>query len=208
MSRPILHPHTGIALPPRLCAPVAHYVEAWSCGRSAQRWDTPFDKRAKGTHRLTIADTHGPIDLTVPIVKPPTHRCAWSEIAVSTHGEWWDTHRETLASAYGRTPYFEFYIDRFLPMLTPGVAGRYPLLSSLAAAWDREIRSCLGLEAADPSAASCPLADTSGPALPPYRQVRQDRLGFIPGLSILDLIFNLGPEAQIYLNRCAEAKKS
>ena len=39
--------------------------------------------------------------------------------------------------------------------------------------------------------------------LPPYRQVRQDSLGFIAGLSILDLIFNLGPEAQIYLNNAA-----
>lgn len=207
MSRPILHPDLSVALPPRLCATVDHYVAAWRCGHSAQRWDIPFDKRAKETHRFTIADTRGPLDLTVPIVKPASHRCPWSEIAVSTHGRWWDTHRETLESAYGRTPYFEFYIDRFLPMLTQGVEERYPLLHSLAHAWDEGIRACLGLEPADPSVAGGPVTDTLVPQLLPYRQVRQDRLGFIPGLSILDLIFNLGPDAQIYLNRCTEAKK-
>ena len=41
-------------------------------------------------------------------------------------------------------------------------------------------------------------------SLKPYRQVRGDKLGFIAGLSILDLVFNLGPEAQLYLNEMAE----
>lgn len=36
---------------------------------------------------------------------------------------------------------------------------------------------------------------------PPYRQLRADRLGFVGGLSVLDLIFNLGPEAALYLHR-------
>lgn len=46
----------------------------------------------------------------------------------------------------------------------------------------------------------------AGPAdreivLPQYWQIRADKLGFISGLSVLDLIFNLGPEAVIYLDR-------
>ena len=35
----------------------------------------------------------------------------------------------------------------------------------------------------------------------PYWQVRADRLGFIGGLSVLDLIFNLGPEAALHIRR-------
>ncbi len=34
-----------------------------------------------------------------------------------------------------------------------------------------------------------------------YSQLRGDRLGFIPGLSILDAIFNLGPETPLLLHR-------
>ena len=41
--------------------------------------------------------------------------------------------------------------------------------------------------------------------LPPYWQVREDKLGFISGLSVLDLIFNLGPEAVVYLDRLSES---
>ncbi|MDE6818510.1 MAG: WbqC family protein, partial [Muribaculaceae bacterium] len=41
--------------------------------------------------------------------------------------------------------------------------------------------------------------EPAGCELAPYWQVRADRLGFIPGLSILDSIFNLGPEARLLL---------
>lgn len=184
------------------------YVHAWASGSCSMDWTGRFDKRDKGTHRFTIADTRGPLDLTVPIAKPHSSRCRWDEVGISTHGAWWDVHRVALESAYGRTPYFEYYIDRFLPMLTVGVDERYPLLSSLATAWDDSIRDILGLsDAADctETARITPdtLADTAT-RLTPYRQVRADRLGFTPGLSILDLIFNLGPEAQIYLNNLTD----
>lgn len=170
-------------------------------------WDTAFDKRDKATHRFTIADTRGRLDLTVPIAKPASSRCRWSEIEVSTHGAWWDVHRVALESAYGRTPYFEFYIDRFLPMLTVGVTDRYPRLCDLASAWDEQIADILGLTRDD----SGRVTEHDGRLreavvelqLPPYRQVRASRLGFLPGLSVLDLIFNLGPESQIYLNDLA-----
>lgn len=167
-------------------------------------WSQPFDKRDKETHRFTIADTRGHLDLTVPIAKPATHRCAWDTITISTHGAWWDVHRVALESAYGRTPYFEFYIDRFLPMLTAGVTDRYPRLAELADGWDREIADILGLNrVADAPASSATLLPDITVSIEPYRQVRADRLGFIPGLSVLDLIFNLGPEAQIYLHHLA-----
>ena len=163
--------------------------------------------RQKGTQDMAmvnktpaIADTRGRLELTVPIAKPHTSRCRWDEIRISDHGEWWDVHRVALESAYGRTPYFEFYIDRLLPMLTTGVCGRYPLLKDLAGAWDSWIRRVLEIPQPAPVSASrfCPPSDIE---LPPYWQVRADRLGFIPGLSVLDLIFNLGPESVLYLDR-------
>ncbi len=111
-----------------------------------------------------------------------------------------------LESAYGRTPYFEFYIDRFLPMLTVGVTDRYPRLCDLASAWDEQIADILGLTRDNQREATehdSRLKEAADLQLPPYRQVRASRLGFLPGLSVLDLIFNLGPESQIYLNDLA-----
>ncbi len=204
--RPILYPSVHLTLPPRLCGGIELYVGAWAAGSYAMDWDAAFDKRDKATHRFTIADTRGRLDLTVPIAKPASSRCRWSEIGVSTHGAWWDVHRVALESAYGRTPYFEFYIDRFLPMLTVGVTDRYPRLCDLASAWDEQIADILGLTRDNRREATehdSRLKEAADLQIPPYRQVRASRLGFLPGLSVLDLIFNLGPESQIYLNDLA-----
>ena len=54
------------------------------------------------------------IMLTVPTVKPhtvPTPHAA--DVEVSDHGSWWSEHLTAMESTYGRTPYFEFYIDDF-----------------------------------------------------------------------------------------------
>lgn len=200
--RPVLYPDKTIVLPPRLCATVGYYACAWMYGNYEQDWSRRFDKREKDAHRFTIADTHGKLSLTVPIAKPESSSCSWGDICVSTHGAWWDVHRVALESAYGRTPYFEFYIDRFLPMLTVGVEERYPSLASLALAWDAEIRKILTLSPApeqDDEATKITCEEKQFPT-PEYYQVRAEKLGFIPHLSILDLLFNLGPESPLYLH--------
>lgn len=198
--RPVLFPDKTIVMPPRLCASVDYYAHVWRYGNYRQDWNGRFDKRDKDTHRFTIADTRGTLSLTVPIAKPTSSHCRWSEIEISTHGAWWDVHRVALESAYGRTPFFEFYIDRFLPMLTVGVEERYPRLSTLALAWDTQIRNILTLPQPDPQTESESDSSDFSESLPPYYQVRADKLGFIPHLSILDLIFNLGPESPLYLH--------
>lgn len=227
MPRSPLHNST-LRLPPLLSPSIGIYALIHACENCIVDTTLPFDKRLKDTHRFTIADTRGSLDLTVPIAKPLTSHCPWDDINISTHGNWWDVHRIALESAYGRTPYFEFYIDRFLPMLTAGVEQRFPTITSLSSAWDKEIRSILLLPP--------PLSPVSSPDVNtdlrcvtltpdayrtlrrnatfalwvgnfPYWQVREHTLGFIPGLSILDLIFNIGPEATLYLDRLLPAAK-
>lgn len=199
-----------VILPPLLCAPASYYAVASARGASAMDWQLRFDKRFKSTHRFSIADTHGRLDLTVPIAKPQSSRCTWGDIELSDHGRWWDIHRVALESAYGRTPYFEFYIDPLLPMLTEGVTERFPRLRDLSEAWDGWIRQKLLIPARSPlpDAGERPVCLNISPDLsvdiPPYRQIRQEQLGFIGGLSVLDLIFNLGPEAVIYIDSLAE----
>lgn len=203
MSRPILLPDSCAVMQPELCGSIPAYVAAWACGDCRMDWGKRFDKRRKSAHRFAIADTRGELKLTVPVSKPENSRVAWSDIRISTHDAWWDIHRVTLESAYGRTPYFEYYIDRFMPMLTVGVELRYPRLEELAGAWHEQILDILGIKHIH-----TPLTDRQLPLiatadLPTYRQVRESALGFIGNLSVLDLIFNLGPDAQIYLDRAA-----
>lgn len=169
-----------------------------------------FDKRAKSVHRYDIVDTRGPITLTVPIAKPRSSvRPTWDDVPVSTHDQWWHQHRVTLESAYGRTPYFEFIIDRFTPLIAdPSEASEWPSALSIARQADKLVRDFLGFDNVvnwqgidDAHAEVCDFrkASFSISDMIPYRQIRASRLGFVPNLSILDLIFNLGPEAAFYL---------
>ncbi len=41
------------------------------------------------------------------------------------------------------------------------------------------------------------------PRTPPYQQ-RYDQVGFLPGLSVLDALFNLGPKVREYVAQCGE----
>ncbi|MCM1066249.1 MAG: WbqC family protein [Muribaculaceae bacterium] len=185
--------------PLRLFPTAGYYAAMNRCSEVAFAVDTRYNKADKDTHRFTIADTRGRLSLTVPVHRPSGARL-WSDILVSDHGRWWETMPIALESAYGRTPYFEFYIDRLMPLFSPEPVP----VSELCLNADAIVRRMLNItpRIVLPAEASDITIYTPGSIdLPPYWQVRAHELGFIPGLSVLDLIFNLGPEAQIYLHR-------
>lgn len=206
--------NAGVILPPRLFAQAGWYAAALAAGGATVDTSMPYDKRAKGVHRYDVADTRGLLQLTVPVTRP--HRAAegertlWHHADVSAHGEWWHVHRTALESAYGRTPYFEFVIDRFAPLLSADTVGMS--VPDLARRADEAVRRFLNfpVEVCWRPAAEAPAVATDlrravfdTPGMQPYWQVRQAELGFIPSLSILDLIFSLGPEAILYLGEMA-----
>lgn len=221
MSRPVRYPAVTLALPPAYYGTVGRYALIWGAGNARTAWDTLFDKRQKSAHRCVIADKQGTATLTASIAKPHgIARATWADVSLSDHGAWWRVHRSTLETAYGRTPFFEFYIDRLAPFLTDGVTDRYPTLRALDDAIDATLRAILGLTPASAAPVDAPtVAASAAAALPvtaytlaaaenaaaaiPYWQVRAHTLGHIAGLSVLDLIFNLGPEAPLWLDRVA-----
>lgn len=192
-------------LPPMLLGPAAYYatLAAYPCAHIA--YDARWDKRYKILHRYDIADTRGRLTLTVPVTVPHglDRSLKRADVAVSSHGEWWRIHRTALESAYGRTPYFEFVADRFLSLLADP-SETSPSVETFVREADKAVCRYLGIETElteqiAPGADDFRSVDFRAAATPPYTQVRADRLGFIPSLSILDLIFNLGPEAPLYL---------
>ena len=223
-------------MPVRLFAPIGYYMALAQQQRVVVDTAMPFDKRAKAVHRYDIVDTQGRCQLTVPINRPhsgsPTDRPLWSDAAISRHGQWWRLHRTALESAYGRTPFFEYLIDRFDTVLCdPADPAAAPNVVELARRADAIIRPLLLLDtpvewrplttaeaaaiatakpaiaagaiqiATKPAAIDPRHADFTLAAPQPYWQVRQSKLGFQPNLSILDALFNLGPEAALLLPR-------
>lgn len=205
----IIFPEQTAVFSPAYYGSVDYYATLARYGRAVINHGARFDKRLKSTHRTTIADVNGVMNLTVPIEKPVSLTAAkWRDIRISRHGSWWNVHRVALESAYGRTPFFEFYIDRFKPFLDNHVVDRYPLLADLNMAANAVICDILGITTE--ITASIPenpnVVDFQAKRLPTfqpisYYQIRQADFGFIPHLSILDLIFNIGPEAPLLLKR-------
>lgn len=218
---------TPLCLPLRLFASVDYYAAMAAHRHVIIDDNARYDKRQKSTHRMDIIDTHGIKTLTVPVSRPQNFhgQLRWSDIAISRHGLWWHVIDETLASAYGRTPFFEFYIDRLRQFFSDSTPDTFTNVATLCRESDKAIRKILSLNTSisytsDPSdpitatqsstQSSTPTSTQStqsSPALNPtaieYYQVRRDKFGFVPHLSILDLIFNMGPESPIILHKMA-----
>lgn len=190
----------SVLFEPKLLAPVPYYIELAKAGEKARLISgLRFNKRNKAMHRTTIADTRGIINLTIPVQHDKA--TTWDDVKISSHGEWWRNHSETLASAYGRTPFYEFYIDRFAELFNPKSAvGQSVTQYNISA--HKEICKILLLE--DTPVATAEECVTGKPAVigdvnPTYWQIRSNNQGFHQNLSILDLIFNIGPEAALYI---------
>jgi hypothetical protein len=66
-------------------------------------------------NRCIIATTNGVQALTVPIEKYDGLKCQMRDIRISDHGNWRHLHWNALMSAYGESPFFEFYADDIRP---------------------------------------------------------------------------------------------
>lgn len=190
---------------PRYLGSVDFYASIVARNGARMAVDARFDKRRKETHRCVIADTRGSLTLTVPVVKPVSLTNAlWSDIIISDHNHWWNLHMTALRSAYGRTPFFEFYEDDFLRIINRTAAGR-PLVE-LDMELDSLMRRLMGIGDVTVTASegeSSYFSREEEAQVVEYYQVRSAELGFIPHLSAVDLLFNMGPESVLVLREMA-----
>lgn len=186
---------------PRLFPPIGWFAPIPRGATLFINGEARWNKRDKSTHRYRVADVNGPVDLTVPIGKPESFTDAkLKDISLSNHGQWWHVHRVTLESAYGRTPFFEHYFPKFERFFNTDTTTGFPQLVSYLTATTNQVLELLGIDAEVAVGTSQEKLEAPTNALfPPYWQVRTDKLGFLPDLSILDLLFNLGPESALYL---------
>lgn len=212
----VVYPDATLLLPPRFMGSVGYYAMMARYGRVVIDTDMRYNKRQKAVHRCDIVDVRGDVQLTVPLAKPSLgmgERPTWHHCRVSTHDEWWRQMRVTLESAYGRTPYFEFLIDKFNGLFrSPEDWAEWPDAITVDRMADGIVR---GILAMDNEVVWAPASVTKGSDnvvdmrrndfiinnQPEYWQVRRERLGFRDNLSILDLVFSLGPEAAFYLKK-------
>ncbi len=219
MSSPLIkHNDITIVLPPALCGSIGYYALMASHSNVVIDRNCRYDKRRKLMHRYDIADVNGRLSLTIPTTKPRYGTGAtWDEVGVSAHGAWWNIHKVALWSAYRRTPFFEYYIDELMPYLQPRDGVQPESLMDLNTGIDAIIRRIAGIESniryeltdeekeliKNGDASIIDHRNNSFDLDTPveYYQVRASQHGFIPNLTMLDLIFNMGPETPLVLKK-------
>lgn len=161
-------------------------------------------------NRTTIATGNGLMMLNVPVSRPSGNHTTTAEMVVSYHEPWNIRHWRAIASAYNAAPYFLYYKDeleeilmhRYDHLLHLNEALLHYLLKKLkitcqleySQTFIRETESYIDLR--DSLTAK---RDNPDNIYPHYSQVFESRHGFFPNLSVIDLLFNLGPEAKSYL---------
>lgn len=203
---------TPVLLPTAYLAPVAHYAAIYAAGEVREERCEHYVKQTY-RNRCVIAGANGPLALTLPVVRKGNNQPV-AGVELSTHGDWQRLHWNALVSAYENSPYFEFYADEFRPLYEAPPR----LLTDFNAALRDVVLDLLGLaprivtttryEAAPEGVIDLRsrISPKSREPLPcaPYYQVFRARHGFLPGLSIADLLFNMGPESRLVLRRTAE----
>lgn len=169
-------------------------------------------------NRCIIATTNGTQALTVPVERGVTG--LMRDVRISDHGNWRHLHWHALMTAYNESPFFEYYADDLRPFFEKKWTHLYDYNMEIThkvcelldvhphIAPTQEYRSLSSL--LSPHSLLSDFREAINPKHPApdgefeareYYQVYKQKHGFIPNLSILDLLFNMGPEGIFYLAR-------
>ncbi|NDV58019.1 WbqC family protein [Bacteroides sp. 519] len=162
-------------------------------------------------NRCNIAGPGGIQALTVPIVRPDTLKCPMKDIRISDHGNWRHLHWNAIESAYNNTPFYEYYKDDFRPFYEQSYTFLADFNEELCQLICKLIDIDVDMERTkeyktDFAANEYDFRETIHPkknstsVTTPYYQVFEARHGFLPNLSIIDLLFNMGPEGLLVLS--------
>ena len=167
-------------------------------------------------NRCLIATTNGIQALTVPVchageLSSFNFQLSTFNQRISDHGNWRHLQWQALQSAYGESPFFEYYEDDLRPFFTEH---NWERLTDYNDAICRKMCELLDIHPTIHHTTEytphhpADFREVINPKHPgddpdfiprPYYQVYQQKYGFLPNLSILDLLFNMGPESIFYL---------
>jgi hypothetical protein len=172
-----------------------------------------FDSYEKQTYRnrCLIATANGIMTLSIPIEKPSGVKLLTRDIRISEHNDWQIHHWRSIESAYNSSPFFEFYKDDFLPFYEKkwnflwdfNWEIQSKVLELLEIKPDiqltSEFQKSIDGNVIDLRNNFHPKNETKHIGTRIYYQVFENKFGFLPELSIIDLLFNMGNESQLII---------
>ncbi len=201
--------NTTTLLHPSYLGPITQYIAIIQSNAIVFENEDNYQKQSY-RNRTYIYGANGKLLLTIPIKHSQTkEKQLYKNVRIENDFKWQLLHWRSLESAYRTSPFFEYYEDEFAPL--------FEKPKKFLLDFNYECMSVV----LDNLQIDIPISKTNTyhktPAdildlrslihakkeknydLDPYIQVFQDKKGFISNLSILDLLFNEGPNAVNYL---------
>jgi hypothetical protein len=188
-------------------APIEYYAALY---KFQNCWLEKYEFFEKQTYRnrCEILGANGKLALTIPLLNRK-NKALTKDIRIDNKTPWQVNHWRTIESAYSSSPFFEYFCDDLLPFYSM----QFEFLFEFNMALQLKMTELLGLkincnytsEYKQASAEQRDFRNNFSPKIisktqfTKYIQVFENKFDFIPNLSILDLLFNLGNESEDYL---------
>ena len=160
-------------------------------------------------NRASVYSPNGLLDLSIPVLKGSKVHTKMKDVKISNEFNWQRLHWRTFESCYRNSAYFEYYEDEFADFFNKKYTHLFEFNMELfqwvmrqlkkevnynfTAEYQDEVEDGFDFRSKWKVNGATVVAD-----LKPYFQVFDDRHGFKPNLSIVDLLFNQGPQARLY----------
>lgn len=165
----------------------------------------PYQKQTF-RNRTEIYGANGKLKLTIPIVHSKEKERQIDEtVIIHYENSWQQKHWKSLENAYRSSPFFEFYEDDLYPFYHQKFEKlmdyNIELIKMVLHLLNSEVKLLFNEETDDDFDDLIIAKHGLKKKTPIYQQVFQFKQGFISNLSILDLLFNLGPQSLEYLKK-------
>lgn len=190
-------------------APIEYYVVLANSERILLEQHEYYQKQSY-RNRCRIATANGIMDLSIPV--DSAGKTLIRDLRISDHNNWQTHHWRSIETAYNSSPFFEYYADDFRPFFEK----KWLFLWDFNLALFNKTLELLDIETKielteqykpETSDNFLDLRATIHPKkeisllLKPYYQVFETKFGFMPNMSIIDLLFNMANEAQLILKK-------
>ncbi len=197
--------------------PIQYFTKLISTNKIVIEANENFIKQSY-RNRCNILGSNGKTTLSVPVQKGNSG-LPIREMQIDYSENWQQQHQRALLAAYSSSPFYEYYIDDFVFVFNEQIPTLWELNKRILATccnllkinpkiietttFERQLpndfRNCI-----HPKKSHQRTDENFTPL--PYTQVFADKFPFEPNLSILDLLFNVGTEAEIYLLRSCQTQ--
>jgi len=181
-----------------------------------------YDHYSKQTYRnrCRILGANGVIDLVIPIIKNHGRKTLLKDVKIDYDSNWPNIHWQSIISSYSSAPFFEFFKEAYAEIYSKQFTFLADLNISLLAITLEQLQLARDIQKTKQFTGQDPDLDLSLAIHPkkvfshrhfqvlsaPYYQVFSERHGFVSELSILDLLFNEGPNAASILKKSLKIK--